>query len=222
MLIRKEEGLKSYTDCSGLPWRSSESVMSETQQYTPAVKISCNFGDAPTNVCCLGQLAYSDEKFAELLQTNDRLRRAFNLMTCQDTDVKSNELDEVDRAYMVFVEYALLNRARFACTQKGNFTENYHSVQEDEETTLAMVKCLDMELKYIESLLHRCNSEEAMKMKVKVAHWLSIVPGQGQGDDDEMEGNDDHSNISEEEGDNSQDEGEDGGNEMAVLIPDDY
>jgi len=204
-----------------LIWKEKgESVMSETQQYTPAVEISCDFGDAPTNECCLGQLAYTDEKFAELLPTNGRLRRAFHSMTCHESGVKSNEVDEVDRAYMVFVEYALLNRARFACTQKWNFAENYRSVQEDEETTLAIVKCLDMELKYIESLLHRCNSEDAMKIKVKVEHWLSIVPGQG--DDDETEGNDDHSNISEDGSDNSQDEGEDGGNGMAVLIPDDY
>ena len=179
-------------------------------QYTEAVVISCNFGEAPTNVCCLGLLAFSDEKFAQLLRTNNRLCRAFNLMTCKDTDVKDSELDEVDRACMVFVEYALLNRARFACAQKWNFKENYSSVQEDAETTENVRKCLDMELEYVEGLLHRCNSDDAMKMKAQVARWLSVVPGPDD-DDQEMDENDD----------NSKDNGEDGGNQKPVLIVED-
>ena len=183
--------------------------MAETQ-YTEAVVISCNFGEAATNVCCLGLLAFSDEKFAHLLRTNDRLHRAFKKMTCKDGEEQDGELDEVDRAYMVFVEYALLNRARFACAQKWNFQENYRWVQEDAETKQNVKKCLDMELEYIGSLLHRCNSYDATKMKAQVARWLSVVPGPGD-DDQEMDKSDS----------NSQDDGEDGGSQKAVWIPQD-
>ena len=200
--------------------------------YKEAVILECNFGGAATNICCLGHYALTDDRFSKLMNGHHRLRHAFELMTGKDTGSGDNEPDEIA---MIFVEFALLNRARFACGQKFNFHRYYKYVEEDEETKLDIVDFLDKDLKYVEGLLAKCNTEQATKMKGQVSRWLATVPGQGNNHgepvmgekefDDNDEDDDDDDDGGEDDDDDDYDmrseEDSNGGEDPILILPDD-
>ena len=125
--------------------------------------------------CCLQHLAYSDEEFVGYLNSNPRLRRAFDLIANDDNEaICMADLDEADEVAVLFVEYALRNRARFAVIQKAAAVRYIDEFQEDDQAKQAVMESVDSELNYASRLLRRLVSNGAKFAKGRVMHWLGV------------------------------------------------
>jgi len=126
-------------------------------KYRAAVVMDCDYGGIPHVLCCLDHLAYTDGEFATKLNNNPDMLRLFQLLTNKHDDrpVSTLRLNKADGMAALFIEFALLNRARFACVQKGVFADHHSSIVDnsivDNDTTKeAMHKWIGIELKYID------------------------------------------------------------------------
>jgi hypothetical protein len=80
-------------------------------------------------------------------------------------------LDATEPIAILYIEQSLLNRARFACTQKYHLYLSYNDIptgkiQSDVE------RRDDSELQYISSLLERFESPDILEAKALVSGWL--------------------------------------------------
>jgi hypothetical protein len=129
-------------------------------------------GEKKQKTSCLKQMGASDQSFEKSLKANDRLRNILETTTSPgcSPELKST-LDATEPIAILYIEHSLLNRARFACTQKYHLYLSYNDIptgkiQSDVE------RRDDSELQYISSLLERFESPDILEAKALVSGWL--------------------------------------------------
>ena len=130
-------------------------------------------GDGAHNICCLQFLAISDREFSERLKANEKLQRTFDSVvdsSAKDIPIE-NDVEHPDPV-VDLIECALLNRSRFACTQKWNFQKCFHNILEDEPTKIAMDKYMNDELEYVLDLVRRFDTTDTKTAKADLQRWL--------------------------------------------------
>lgn len=110
------------------------------------------------------------------------LQRVFKSLTSQiDRSEQSSDIaDQIAKIYM----HALLNRARFACTQKG-ILSRFHKYIPPKRVKQLVLQKVDAELEYVSKLLRGLTGEEIQHMKRMVSKWMQFVLVDDDDDDDD-------------------------------------
>lgn len=131
-------------------------------------------GSTRQKTCCLGQLQWVDKDFESRLKAHGCLQHVFDKMTAQpgqDTSrVEDFYSDEVIKLSTEFLEFGLMNRARFACEQKKELARSQEWITE--ATKSEVISLVNEELEYASMLLERFNSPKASELKMTVQAFL--------------------------------------------------
>jgi hypothetical protein len=139
--------------------------------------------DMALEVMCL-----SDEEFESHLKTNDHLQRVFQTTVSEwesssmedgETDSVSSQgidrdMSETDHIAMLYIEHALLNRARFACGQKYLLSMRFKHISSNELKHLVK-EAANKELTYVSELLKNFKSPDIEHARDRVLHWLGFT-----------------------------------------------
>lgn len=140
--------------------------------YKEAVILDYDCGEATLHICCLEHLGHFDSEFKDCLDNNELIRKVFKSLT--DESDHAEQFNEASGIAKIYIEHALLNRARFACTQKLVLSE-FHKYIPSEELKQAIRQKVDDELEYVSKLLRRLSGDKIEHMKNMISHWLSFV-----------------------------------------------
>jgi hypothetical protein len=130
-------------------------------------------GEKKQKTSCLKQMGASDQSFEKSLKTNDRLRNILETTTSPGcTPHQKSVLDATEPIAILYIEHSLLNRARFACSQKYHLYLSYNDIPSG-KIQCDVERRVDSELLYVSSLLERFESSpEILEAKALVSGWL--------------------------------------------------
>jgi hypothetical protein len=130
----------------------------------------------------LEQLCLFDQDFERRLNASNRLRAIFERITGPGDPILHETVQ--DDCAMLYIEHALLNRARFACTQKYNFVVRYDDIPYESIQNTAEIY-FNSELEYLSTLLVRLETPDMLEAKSNIKHLLVCRLGGGDDDDDD-------------------------------------
>jgi hypothetical protein len=141
-------------------------------QYKEARIVFYNCGEKEQNVCCLEKMVASDKDFEKSVKANDRLRNILATTTSPGCSPhQKSVLDETEPMAILFIEHALLNRARFACSQKYKLHRSYSDLPSRMIQRAAEYR-VNSELQYVSVLLKRFDSPNILEAKACVSEML--------------------------------------------------